>query len=132
MSVDLSKYHTVPGTSSNQTRSKGFTAFLLAWIPGIILITMIIVGNVFVPCDTGLGVGLTPFGCDTEGANEYRYYQSLVSLAFMFSLPVSIIMGIIAMVKGSGAGWGFLALIPLPVAVAASFISYTISKASEY
>lgn len=132
MPAPLSQYHTVPGTYSSNAKPLGLIAFLIVGIPGLLLIAMIIVGNIFIPCDTGLGVSLTPFGCDTETANEYRFYQSLVSLAFMIAIPVSIILGIVAIVKGDGSGWGLLSLVPLPIVVAVSFISYTLSKAAEY
>lgn len=101
----------------------GFIAFLLVAVPGIILMVMVYFGQNFFPCITDPSLPtLTPFGCDTERATDYYALQTLPTLALIFAIPVSIIMGIIAIVKDSGRGWGWLALTPIPVWMFLGFV----------
>lgn len=88
------------------------------------MLVMVIYGNINYPCHTGLETSLTPFGCDTPYANEYRWNQTLPTVAFFLMIPVSIILGIIAIAKSLGSGWGFVALIPLPLYFVVNFFMY--------
>lgn len=115
-------------TSSSQNLGK--KAFLAVYLPGLLVLVMALFGKVFFPCETaGYSEGM--FGCDSKVANDYAALTYLPTLLHFFAIPVSFIMGIIAFVKGSGPGWGFLALLPLPIWFAIWGIGDMISSVSS-
>jgi hypothetical protein len=98
---------------NGNSKALGKTAVALVFLPLVISLMMAFFGKIAFPCDT-TGFSQGPFGCDTKAANDYAAIVWLPMLLHILMIPVSIILGIIAIIKKDGAGWGILAFLPIP------------------